>query len=429
VLLISICHDIAAFLRQSPSNLIAIHCKAGKGRSGTVACAWMLHSRVFEKADDAMAYFDRMRMVDSIGINLPSQVRYVRYMEAIENEGMPREKQARLLAIDFEPVPFKKCNLSPLCFCGSSLVNVLLNLRHIYYFFCEKIMIPPSLLFIIIADLFIYFLGSVLITVDSNRESNAIEVRSATTRVSLDDPILLTHDVKLELLIDSGKTPVFTLYFNINMINGLTASFHRNELDGARENKAFKSLPENFVFTLHFRFVIQETFVDDSNDMPDVNEMELAPPSRPMLRQSSIANGTPREKRMADHQAKIPRKPTGWINKDWKNADGEVMSSDAPPQDDNGQRASSAESQAAPAPPDENEPEFVTPAPPFQVMPPPPSMLRPAAPAAPVDRQEVESVSTEEDFDHPNLHKVPNFVNAPPAEDFDTFSEVSGADL
>ncbi len=37
------CHDAAAYLAQHPDNVVAVHCKAGKGRTGMLICALLLH--------------------------------------------------------------------------------------------------------------------------------------------------------------------------------------------------------------------------------------------------------------------------------------------------------------------------------------------------------------------------------------------------
>lgn len=37
------CSDAAAFLAAAPQHVVVVHCKAGKGRTGMLICALLLH--------------------------------------------------------------------------------------------------------------------------------------------------------------------------------------------------------------------------------------------------------------------------------------------------------------------------------------------------------------------------------------------------
>ena len=39
-----------AWMDADPENVIAVHCKGGKGRTGTIICVWLIESGNFEKA-------------------------------------------------------------------------------------------------------------------------------------------------------------------------------------------------------------------------------------------------------------------------------------------------------------------------------------------------------------------------------------------
>jgi len=77
------CQDAKAFMEEDPKNVVAIHCKAGKGRSGTFVCCLMLFLRSFISSDECMAYYGIMRTGNGKGITIPSQIRYVKYFEKI----------------------------------------------------------------------------------------------------------------------------------------------------------------------------------------------------------------------------------------------------------------------------------------------------------------------------------------------------------
>lgn len=84
-LLNDIVKAIDSFLRASPNNVALIHCKEGKGRSGTVCCAYLMYEAkqrgVYMTVDEAIAAFTRRRMRKHFGngVSILSQVRYLHY--------------------------------------------------------------------------------------------------------------------------------------------------------------------------------------------------------------------------------------------------------------------------------------------------------------------------------------------------------------
>jgi protein-tyrosine phosphatase len=55
-----VCHAMAAWLRD-PGNVVAVHCKAGKGRTGTIVACFLLYTQTFSSAEASMAYFAARR--------------------------------------------------------------------------------------------------------------------------------------------------------------------------------------------------------------------------------------------------------------------------------------------------------------------------------------------------------------------------------
>ena len=81
ILIIPFCEDAKEFLGEDEKNIVAIHCKAGKGRTGTFVCCLMIYLKIFETADESLAYYGMMRAGDGRGVTIPSQIRYVHYFE------------------------------------------------------------------------------------------------------------------------------------------------------------------------------------------------------------------------------------------------------------------------------------------------------------------------------------------------------------
>ena len=77
------CSSVERYLAESPSNVVAIHCKAGKGRTGMMIACVLLHLGVCKSADESLALFGEMRTSNKKGVTIPSQVRYVYYYEQL----------------------------------------------------------------------------------------------------------------------------------------------------------------------------------------------------------------------------------------------------------------------------------------------------------------------------------------------------------
>ncbi|GEQ72158.1 hypothetical protein JCM33374_g5844 [Metschnikowia sp. JCM 33374] len=84
-LLIGITQEINNFFKLSPKNVALIHCREGKGRSGTVCCAYLMYEAklkgVYISVDEAIAMFTRRRMRKffGMGVSISSQVKYLNY--------------------------------------------------------------------------------------------------------------------------------------------------------------------------------------------------------------------------------------------------------------------------------------------------------------------------------------------------------------
>lgn len=99
---------IDSWLNEDPQNVAVIHCKAGRGRTGTVIASYLLHSKAFNLAEDALAFFAARRSATEEGVTVPSQRRYVKYFEHILKGEILLSvdaKQLKLKSIVMRPVP------------------------------------------------------------------------------------------------------------------------------------------------------------------------------------------------------------------------------------------------------------------------------------------------------------------------------------
>lgn len=70
------------WLTEKDGRVAVVHCKAGKGRSGTVACSYLISQEGW-KPDDAMKRFTERRMRPGFGhgLSIPSQKRTITYVD------------------------------------------------------------------------------------------------------------------------------------------------------------------------------------------------------------------------------------------------------------------------------------------------------------------------------------------------------------
>ncbi|CAN0560918.1 unnamed protein product [Rangifer tarandus platyrhynchus] len=82
--------EVKEWMAQDKDNIIVVHCKGGKGRTGTMVCAYLLASEIFATAEDSLYYFGERRTDKSTsskfqGIETPSQNRFVEYFAMVKN--------------------------------------------------------------------------------------------------------------------------------------------------------------------------------------------------------------------------------------------------------------------------------------------------------------------------------------------------------
>ena len=110
--IVEFCTTVDRFLAEDEKNVVAVHCKGGKGRTGTMIACWLLYDSMGTTedgelhmgegsvfAEEAMKVFARSRTEKGVGgkiqgVSGPSQMRYVHYFEQIRWR-MMREKEER----------------------------------------------------------------------------------------------------------------------------------------------------------------------------------------------------------------------------------------------------------------------------------------------------------------------------------------------
>ena len=99
------CESVSEWLNEDDKNVAAIHCKAGKGRTGMMISCYLVHSGKCATADSALFYFGEERTKNAKGVTIPSQMRYVHYYEQLLRRGSVQPYTYQITHIRFVTVP------------------------------------------------------------------------------------------------------------------------------------------------------------------------------------------------------------------------------------------------------------------------------------------------------------------------------------
>lgn len=226
--------SVREWLAFDPENVIAVHCKGGKGRTGTMICVWLVESGLFESAGDSLNYFGFRRTDLSVGskyqgVETPSQSRYVGYHEHIKDKldnRLPEEV----------PLKIKKMKITALAGLGkgngSDFTCEIFIGRNIKVFDCV-------------------FGSDKNCQATYNSELDFLEV------VLTNCPVLI-GDVKMRFQSTSRNIPrgyekvPFYLWFHTSFIQDLRLLIKRNELDNPHKPKTWQWFREKFSVELFF---------------------------------------------------------------------------------------------------------------------------------------------------------------------------------
>ncbi|XP_037599378.1 phosphatidylinositol 3,4,5-trisphosphate 3-phosphatase TPTE2-like isoform X3 [Cebus imitator] len=217
--------EASEWMAQDPENIIAIHCKGGKGRTGTMVCACLIASEIFLTAEESLYYFgerrtDKTNSTKFQGVETPSQNRYVGYFAQVKHH--------------------YNWNLPP--------VRILFIKRFIIY----SIHGDEN-------DLKLQIVMEKRVVFSCTSLKNCVVIHDAETdRVIIDifNCPPLYHDVKVRFF--SSVLPKyydncpFFFWFHTSFIQDNRLYLPRNELDNPHKQKTWKIYPPEFAVEIIF---------------------------------------------------------------------------------------------------------------------------------------------------------------------------------
>lgn len=229
--MIRFCKSMHEYLSEDPENVAAIHCKGGKGRTGTLICTWLVECGEFEKAEDSLDYFgDRRTDLDHgktfQGVETPSQSRYVGYYSRFKSElggELPKERHVQLTSVFIHAIK------------GVGLGNGRDLKMEVW---CHK---QP------------------VYRVKFYKGENTVLIHNVTKdfiEVKLQNCPPLSEDIKIRFLSKSTNIPTvydgcaFYFWFHTGF-EGDSITLSRDEIDNPHKKKAQKVFRENFSITLN----------------------------------------------------------------------------------------------------------------------------------------------------------------------------------
>lgn len=282
------CEDVQKYLAEDDRNVAVIHCKAGKGRTGVMISAFLLHCGLYKNTADALEFYGHARTMNGKGVTIPSQVRYVYYYGRSILEPAKRNYQNRTLSL--EKIVFKGV---PDMSNGTSIPAFVI--RH----GPEQVVTYKSPWF----------------------ENISKDQKEAV--LALDKPQPVNGDIKIEFIHKkgSGKEKLCHLWLNTFFVDDLKFTAKQPEIDKANKDKKNKIFPVGFAIEIYFQPIEGESSSNATTNTADATGVLPEPPGPKNVVGRSVAAADAKSK--LTHQDSTVSQSAEWSDSDLTTEDEE----------------------------------------------------------------------------------------------------------
>uniref|UniRef100_A0A7S4DZQ8 Phosphatidylinositol 3,4,5-trisphosphate 3-phosphatase and dual-specificity protein phosphatase PTEN n=1 Tax=Lotharella globosa TaxID=91324 RepID=A0A7S4DZQ8_9EUKA len=260
------CRHLHQYLAMHEKNVAAIHCKAGKGRTGLMISAYLIYNKQHQDSFSALRYFAVKRTKNCKGVTIPSQMRYVdyfrRYLEMKRTPSrlkIPRQKSVGIISIALSPFPkhlkegYCTFNVDQFSTCELTGVNKLKSVKNKDRIDVKEGSRPPDA---VLKNLVHSSKVMKKITPIIDSKAAMWMVRGSGEELVVDDDVRVTFVFRGRYSMKRKK--VFQAWFNtrfldFNLRGEATLRLQKSQIDKICKDLKHKVVPENFTMTIHFQ--------------------------------------------------------------------------------------------------------------------------------------------------------------------------------